>query len=37
MPNGQTMAEIAQPLIAESYETKRMPARLLGPAQHERD
>lgn len=30
MPNDQTMAEIARPLIAESYRTKRMPALLLA-------
>jgi hypothetical protein len=28
MPNDQTMAEIARPWIAESYETKRMPRQL---------
>lgn len=34
MPNGQTMAEHAQPLIAKAYETGRMPALLpfLGAA-----
>jgi hypothetical protein len=32
MPNDQTMAEIARPLIAESYDTKRMPRALLGGA-----
>lgn len=37
MPNDQTMAELAKPLIAESYRTKRMPAALLGPVGHTED
>jgi hypothetical protein len=30
MPNDQTVAEMTQPLIAEAYQTGRLPARLLG-------